>query len=78
MQLDRQVVSLVRARSSTNDSSYSGGKSAFMPTGSDEIEQMVAETMQEHLEMEPVDSMAKALPLWKRFYKQWSKQLLQI
>jgi hypothetical protein len=75
MQLDRRVVSLARVRSSTNDSSFLGEPGLAT---ADEPKLLEVETMQEHLGMGPVDSMAKALPLWKRFYKQWSKQLLQV
>jgi hypothetical protein len=78
MQLDRQVGSLVQSCSSpTNNRPYFDSESTAVGSV-DEIGQLVVETMQEHLGMEPVDSMAKALPLWKRFYKQWSKQLLQV
>jgi hypothetical protein len=40
--------------------------------------QQSAETMQESLGIQPIDNMAKARPIWKRLYVQWSKQLLHV
>lgn len=75
MQLDRRVVPCAQACSSINDSPFWGEPRSAL---ADEQQLLEVETMQEHLGIGPVDGMAKALPLWKRFYKQWSKQLLQV
>jgi hypothetical protein len=79
MQLDQRVVSGLKPHSPTNDSPYFGyemeSTSSSRPLGK---RQRTTKTMQESLGIEPMDSMAKSQPIWKRLYMQWSKQLLQI
>jgi hypothetical protein len=79
MQLDRQLVSKRNLDFSKNYSFYLEHELGNAPASFFLNEsQQVAKTMQESLGIKPVDSMAKARPIWKRLYIQWSKQLLHI
>ena len=79
MQLDRKVVFEVQTDEPTNDSLYAdeelrSDSCSFLS----ETFRPMAETMQESLGLQPIKQMAESLPIWRRLYMQWSKQLSQI
>jgi hypothetical protein len=81
MQLDKAVVFRSRVDVPTNDSFYVEEKNSLNSTHSQlshDSQPVVMETMQESLALKQVGSMAEVMPLWKRLYAQWSKQLLQL
>lgn len=75
MQLGRKVVFPVQENALTNDARYANEDSCSSPSGA---LKWATETMQESLGLQPIQQMAESLPVWRRLYMQWSKQLSQI
>lgn len=76
MQLDQVVNAPKNADTPTNDSRYFDRGVRLVSFGGEQTQ--TTETMQESLGIQLMDSMARPLSLWRRLYRQWSKQLLQI
>lgn len=76
MQLDQVVSTPMKADTPTNDSRYFNRGVRLVSSCSTQTQ--TTESMQDSLGIQVVESMARPLSLWKRIYRQWSKQLLQI